>query len=350
MTAPESLGPRTTDMVETLLRSLVDERVVSSRDIHESYHRLWQTIRAVVASGGKRIRPQLTMVGYGSFNEAIVPVAAAQELIHIAMLMHDDVIDRDTVRHGKLNVNGTYAARYQPYLDETDATHYGYSAGILAGDLLISEAYQLIATANLEPSIKQAVSARLGLSIFEVVGGELLDVEAAFMHDQLLDPLTVARYKTASYTFMGPLLSGALCHNASEQTLAALESYASNAGIAFQIQDDLLGVFGDEAVIGKSTLGDLREAKATLLIDHYKATLEDSEETQFTAVFGNADASNEQFEQLKTLISQSGAKQKTERAVRDYYERALEALKDISNTNQRAWLEQFTASLMERVA
>lgn len=102
------------------------------------------------------------------------------------------------------------------------------------------------------------------MRIQEVVGGELTDVESAFVHDMPFDPIKIYRYKTAGYSFVGPLLSGAYCHEESQDTIDSLRRYAISAGIAFQIHDDLLGVFGDERETGKSTLTDLREGKRTL--------------------------------------------------------------------------------------
>ncbi len=241
-------------------------RIKEAAAMHPSYASLWIETARVVTRGGKRLRPYLVMIGCGRYTSAAIPIAAAQELLHAAMLIHDDIIDRDNIRRGEPNINGAYSARYSQYLSPENAQHFAHGAGILAGDILISEAYRYIT----EFTIAQDISARLvktmHTSIFTVIGGELMDVEAAFMHDVSFDPIMISRYKTASYSFIGPLLAGAYWAGASPDLLEKVTEFGTYAGIAFQLQDDMLNVFGDEHKTGKPVLADLREAKATYLI------------------------------------------------------------------------------------
>lgn len=283
---------RTRTLVDAQMRSLFDERRRRAALINKSYAAFWDHIAEVAMAGGKRIRPYLTMVGNGSFDERVLPVALAQEFIHIAMLVHDDIIDQDTMRHGVNNMTGRYIDTYSPHVDDVRALHYANSAAMLGGDSLISEAYRLIETSTYSHEVRQKLSEQLATSIFEVIGGELLDVEAGFVTNVSHDPLTIYRYKTSSYSFIGPLLSGAYCAGTDDATLATLERFATNMGVAFQIQDDLLGVFGDEQQTGKSTTSDLREGKQTLLV-RYHTDLMTPEQRERFAWFGKQDASEE---------------------------------------------------------
>lgn len=304
------------------LKKRLAERVQEAAKIHESYETLWRETTRIVMNGGKRLRPYLVMIGAGGYDASAIPVAAAQELLHVSMLAHDDVIDQDNVRRGAPNVNGAYVERYQPYLSAQLVPHYAHSAGILAGDLLLSEAYHCIMSCDVSNELKSKLSEMLYQSIFSVVGGELMDVEAAFIRDISYDPILVSRYKTASYSCIGPLVAGAQWSGASGNVINTLTEFGTYAGIAFQLQDDLLGVFGDESATGKSTLTDLREAKATYLIQRYRETLDESDNSAFFKVFGNAEASDEELRTLKDAIAATPAVQATEAKIDTYFAKA----------------------------
>lgn len=304
------------------LEKRLAKRVQEAGQMHESYETLWRETTRIVMNGGKRLRPYLVMVGAGRYDPSAIPIAAAQELLHAAMLAHDDIIDQDNVRRGAPNVNGTYVNRYQAYLSPLLAQHYAYSAGILAGDLLLSEAYHCIMSSTAQSELKTRLSETLYQSIFSVVGGELMDVEAAFMRDISYDPIMVSRYKTASYSCIGPLVAGAQWRGAADDVIDKLTEFGAAAGIAFQLQDDLLGVFGDEATTGKSSLSDLREAKATYLIQCYKKTLDDKQLKSFAAVFGNVNATDNELQTLKDAIAATPAVHDTEAKIALYFEKA----------------------------
>lgn len=323
--------------IDKQISDLIDTRISSSAKIHPSYSYLWSNIKQTIMAGGKRTRPQLVAIGYGQLDDAIIPVASAYELIHTAMLAHDDVIDRDTVRRGKPTINGVYVDRYSTRLSAADRDHQAYGAGILAGDLLISESYCMIMASTFSSDIKTSLVNLLHRSIYEVVGGELLDVEAAFM-DDYYDPLLIARYKTASYSFVGPLLAGAICAEAPKQILNALEEFGQSAGTAYQLQDDVLGLFGVESKTGKSTIGDLREGKATVLIKHHKDTLAQNELNEFQAVFGNSSITTEQANQIKHAIKASGALEKTKLMINQYYAAAKKSIANLPASQQEQLL------------
>ncbi|NCO10906.1 polyprenyl synthetase family protein [Candidatus Saccharibacteria bacterium] len=349
MLRPHSaLLQHTTQAVDSYLTALIQQRIDEANTLHTSYKQFWENILSVTTSGGKRFRPYLTMVGYGSFSEDIVPVASAQELIHTAMLVHDDIIDQDMVRRGHKNMSGIYNDKYSPLLDEASARHHADSVAIIAGDALIAEAFFAVSSSSISPELIRKITTRLHASIFEVIGGEFMDVEAAFVKDMSYEPLIVSRYKTAGYGFIGPLLTGAYCANASEKDCTALEAYGGAIGIAFQLQDDLLGVFGDENETGKSTLGDLREAKATKLIEIHKTKMNEKQAAHFNAVFGNQQASDSDLHSLKADLIASGARKEVETLCETYYKKALSALPELSSSTQQAELLGLTNILMAR--
>ncbi|PID31256.1 hypothetical protein CR983_02000 [Candidatus Saccharibacteria bacterium] len=337
------------EAVDACLADVLAKRCRQAAQISPKYQRLWQTIEHVAMAGGKRFRPYLTMMSYGTVDEKITPIAAAQELLHVATLMHDDVIDQDTMRHGQLNVSGEYQNIYDDYIDDGRRAHYANSAAIIAGDLLIAEAYQQIAMSSFDPGIISKLHARLTTSIFEVVGGQLLDVETGFMPDEPISPLLVYRYKTASYSFAGPLLAGGYCTAASDETIALLEQFAMRVGVAFQVQDDLLGVFGDESEIGKPTLGDLREGKQTLLVRYHLSLMDEAQRARFE-VFGNPAATAEQLQAIQQDMQASGAKMHAEKMVAEYFDDAEAMLGDITDDGLHARLAAFVGMLRGRKA
>lgn len=336
-------------LIDHYILSVLDTRVKAAAKIDQRYEKLWSHIRDTAVVGGKRIRPFLVVTGYGSRDKAILPVAAAQEFIHIAMLMHDDVIDQDTIRHGVKNMNGLYMDEYSAVLSDTLSRHFSNSAGMLAGDLLISEAYNQLNTTIFDSSTVLALQKQLTKAIFEVVGGELLDVEASIITDTNFDPYTIYRYKTASYSFVCPLLSGAICAQLESSELNALKQFGTSIGIAYQIQDDLIGVFGDKSKTGKSTLSDLREGKQTLLINIHKERMTKSQQRSMNS-FGSQTATNQELHQLKNDIDRSGAKAETQKIMKQYFKKASLSLSNISDGTRKSTLESLTALLQSREA
>lgn len=337
-------------LVEMRINTVLQSRIGQAEKIHPNYAAFWRTIDSTVMAGGKRLRPYLTVVGYGKIDDEIIKVAAAQELIHIAMLVHDDIIDKDTVRHGKKNVGGTYRETYALHTIGEQAAHFADSTAILAGDALISEAYRLLHTAQFNDAIKQRLFEQFGTSIYEVMAGELMDVEATFMKQVSFDPISIYRYKTASYSLVGPLLSGAYCAGYDAGAISQLETFAVNAGIAYQIQDDLLGVYGDEDATGKSTTGDLREGKRTLLVTLHEASMNDEQAKRFHDVFGNEQAAEDKLESLKDDMVASGAKDKTIGYTETYCQKALRSLANLPDLDQKERLAGLINSLRGRQA
>lgn len=308
------------------LRSITEAAAISPH-----YESLWQEMYRLISAGGKRLRPKMVLLAYqlfgGTATEAVLPIAVATELLHMSMLIHDDIIDRDYVRYGVDNIAGAYTQKYaQLVADDSDRLHYSHSAALLAGDLLISGAYQQILTAALPAEKVVAVQKLFGQSIFEVAGGELIDTETTFRPLGEIKAETIAIYKTASYTFVSPLMIGAQLAEAPEKERACLRTFATNIGIAFQLRDDILGVFGDQSKTGKSVLGDLREGKRTYMIEQFYLLASRPDVAQFETYFGSKSLSEKDATVLRKLLTSTGAYQKTIDAISLYEQSAITAL------------------------
>lgn len=230
---------------------------------------------ARAAGGGKRFRPALVAAAFeacggdGAAQPALYSVAAAFELLHTAFVVHDDVIDHDTVRRGIPNVGGEFRLRARSQgADAAGEALLGDAAAILAGDLLLHEAVRLVALAEISAAQREALLDLFDDAVLISAAGELADVEHAVAQD-CADPdalLAAAHNKTAVYSFTAPLCAGAVLAGSPVEVVAALERAGGHLGLAFQLADDLIGAFGSPAQAGRAAGGDLREAKRTPLI------------------------------------------------------------------------------------
>lgn len=253
----------------------------------ESYQRLIRITGEVALAGGKRLRPYMSMLMYEAYSEnsgeAILPVAAAQEVMHTAMLVHDDIMDGDLVRHGEPNVTARVMKRYEPFIaDDEERRRRAEHAALLVGDLLVGEAYGLTDDLDgFDPKVMARTRRLFRAAMRTAVGGQLHDAEAPFMGDTAVSPRRIAHDKTAHYTFVTPLLVGATLAEAPEGEMLKLQEIGEKTGIAYQLRDDILGVFGDEEETGKSTDGDLREGKRTLLTEVFDDIANSNDKMQF---------------------------------------------------------------------
>jgi geranylgeranyl diphosphate synthase type II len=325
---------RTRELVDDVLSLYFSEQIDKAREIDPQYELLWQVVQKLSSAGGKRLRPYVALLTYQAFSdkpvEDVVQVAAALELLHLGMLIHDDIIDRDYIRYGVENVSGQYNSIYASFLpDDSERRHFSDSASMLAGDLLLLGGQDLLLESSTEDSVLRDVARIYNHAVFVVAGGELLDTESAFRPFETVDALSISRTKTAHYSFVTPLLMGARLADVSAPIRAQLESFGEKLGIAYQLVDDLLGVFGSEDVTGKSALNDLREAKHTLLIEAFKRRASSEQKTQFDELFGSKSLTQESALVLRSQLVDSGAKQEVDEIIETYRNDAYQILEDI---------------------
>ncbi len=266
-------------LVEHEFSAFLAGREVEASSHGEGYRRLWQSVTES-ARGGKRLRPRLVLTAYHGLRgdcrrSDAVQTALAFELLHTAFLLHDDVIDGDTVRRGRPNVAGEFSAdALFRGADEPRALLWGQSASILAGDLLLHAASQRVARLSAPEPARSSILDLLDRAVFVTAAGELADVGLAtgLSDGGIDDVLEMTEEKTAVYTVAAPLAAGAALAGAGEDLVNLLGGYGRLVGTAFQLGDDLLGVFGEEAVTGKSASSDLRQGKQTSLIAFARGT------------------------------------------------------------------------------
>jgi geranylgeranyl diphosphate synthase, type II len=345
-----------------LARELIDgtldvfflQHTAKAKLISPEYATLWHSMRTLINAGGKRIRPYVTLMTYQAFSNKpiadIVPIAAAQELLHVALLIHDDIIDRDYIRYGIDNISGQYDNIYRPLIaDVTERRHFSDSAAILAGDLLLSSGYQLIQTSALDSNDLAIASQIFANAIFTVAGGELLDTESAFRPFNTIDSIAIARYKTAHYSFVTPITMGARLAGVDAATVASLEAFGEHIGIAYQLVDDLIGIFGSQSITGKSNVTDITESKHTYLIEQFMACAGSDQLATFHQLFGKKDISESESSTFRDIMTASGAKARVESTIAVYTDQALSILHDMHiDDSARHAFEQLAERAVQR--
>lgn len=271
------MEPRTTDQA---LQQLLDEGRARASATAPDHALLWESL-AAATEGGKRFRPALVTATHdalgGTCPGAAVEVGAAVELLHTAFVIHDDVIDGDDLRRGRLNVSGTFRAQaLSAGAAPDDADDFGRTAGILAGDLALAAAIRAVATCGAPTHVVARLLDLFDAALHTSAAGELTDVRLSLGLEEasLAESLSMEEQKTSAYSFTLPLQAGALLAGAAERTVARLGEAGRLLGVAFQLADDLIGVFGDPALTGKSATSDLHTRKQTPLLAHARTTPE----------------------------------------------------------------------------
>ncbi|MBI3282552.1 polyprenyl synthetase family protein [Candidatus Curtissbacteria bacterium] len=285
------------------------------------------------SSRGKKLRAFLVylgfLVGKGSLGsrrsrgiEKVLPVCLAYEIVHNFLLIHDDIIDRSEKRRGK----PTMHKRYEKFF----GAHYGGSQAMIIGDVAFIEAMRLINEARFDAGVKNETFSKMLDILLLTAWGQALDVEYAFRQATFGQIWEMVKLKAAKYSVIGPLTIGAQLAGASRGQQKAIADYGEKVGIAFQIQDDILGVFGDEKVLGKSTLSDMREGKNTILIYKTREMARSEDKKTIDRLWGKKDGHMSDIRVIGRIIERSGALEWCRKENRQLIEQAKSAVLEIT--------------------
>ncbi|HYO41542.1 MAG TPA: polyprenyl synthetase family protein [Nocardioidaceae bacterium] len=358
--SPEHGRDRPADRVTHLvtpdaaLRDILDDASAASAAFGFGYRQLWRTL-ADATDGGKRFRSSLLTTSYrawgGTDMTASASVGAAIELLHTAFVVHDDVIDGDDTRRGRLNVSGAHAAQARASgVAEHRAREYGAAAGILAGDLALAAALRTVACCPVPRATVLRLLDLFDQALHTSAAGELADVWMSLGadHPALPEILSAEERKTGAYSFTLPLQAGAALAGASEHAVECAGDVGRFLGIAFQLVDDHLGVFGDPSRTGKSVLSDLRTGKQTPLVAHARTT---SLWPDIKPYVGRADLSEAEAARARALLTTSGSRSFVVGLAADYAERALFRSRETGMPPSLvAWIARMTAELGKAVS
>jgi geranylgeranyl diphosphate synthase type I len=257
--------------------------------------------------GGKRLRPLFCRAGWlvaggDDDDPRLDDAAAALEWLQGSALVHDDLMDDSDTRRGRPSIHRAFERRHREAGLVGDPVRHGTSVAVLLGDLMLSWCDEQFRSSRL-PRIAEALP-YLDLCKTEVVAGQYLDVLAQTRPSVgVEEAMRVVRYKSAKYTVERPLHLGAALAGADDALIAALTDVALPLGEAFQLRDDVLGVFGDPGVTGKPAGDDLREGKRTVLVARAAELGSDADRAQLADGLGTADA----VDDLSRLVERTGA-------------------------------------------
>jgi geranylgeranyl diphosphate synthase type I len=301
---------------------------------YSSWHKqYYENVKEYIMRGGKRLRPVLTVLGYKAVKGEDVPenlytAACSVEILHNGSLLHDDLIDHDETRRG----GKTFHARYRDlYFDSSGnkeaSDDFGMTMAILGGDSLINLGAAAITAAKLDPDVSALCHHYYEFAFDHLVDGVLLEM------NMITDPdatpqmyLQMVRMKTA-VLFDRSLMIGAAIARATESQVKALEEFGVNVGKAFQVQDDILGSFGDEAKTGKSSSGDIREAKRTLLVFEAYERASPEHRKDLDELLGKPEMSDEEVERVRDIFRETGALESCQKQMGELLNTGQEALK-----------------------
>jgi len=263
--------------------------------------------RKIVMSGGKRARAAFMYYGYiaagGKEKKKMIKASVSIELIHAFLLIHDDVIDRDELRHGVKTAHVHYGEIAKKYFKNKDAAHFGNSMAIIIGDMVGALGNQVLFESDFDAKIVMKALHRMqGIVSYTAIGqSEDVYIENRGRASEK-EILKMYENKTAKYTFEGPLHLGAILAGADKKFLQSLSSYSIPAGIAFQIQDDILGIFGQVGKTGKPVGSDVRQGKQTILVAKALEKADGRQKEILKKCLGNKNLTQPELEQFKKVI------------------------------------------------
>jgi len=304
---------------------------------------LYRASSHYIKSGGKRLRPFLLIKSsemFGGDLRRALPAAAAVELVHNFSLVHDDIMDNDDMRHSVQTVH----------------KHYGMPLAILAGDILFSKAFELLAVHGRAKGIPEKaiceMVAKLSSACIQVCEGQATDVHMASMNDELsIDSpqyINMISKKTAALFELSCALGVLSAPNSSAIDVERLSWFGRNIGIAFQLVDDLIGITGDPKLTGKAVGNDLREGKKTYPILLALNNAKGENRSKILKIFGRKNALASDLKEAVGTISTIGIDQEIRLAARTHIEKAVQSLADYADSEAKRALESSASFIVER--
>lgn len=306
-------------------------------------------------SSGKMVRGTLVNLGYDLLKENkdySYPLALAYEVFQTAILVHDDIIDKDNTRRGKDTVHFANYKKYQKY-NSTDLNHFSNSIALCVGDYGLYSANKIIIDNYQTDKNFGKVFNSFNDTVLKTIKGELLDVILPFESKNAIikncdleeNIMNIYRLKTAYYTIIGPLTIGLLLAGAKEKKIKDIEEFGEKVGIAFQIQDDILGIFSDE--MGKVVASDIKEYKQTILYAYAKNSKYAQELEKY---YGKNELTEENINLVKDIFINSKALEKSLKLMNDLYDKSIKELNSVKwiSKDKKEILIGFIEYLRER--
>jgi geranylgeranyl diphosphate synthase type I len=326
--------------VTDALRDFLDVRRAACAEMAEEFVDAVDDLRALALGGGKRLRPTFAWWGWRAAGgpdapdaprpEVVLHTVAALELIQACALVHDDLIDDSALRRGSPTVHARWTARHRERAWIGSPERLGAAVAVLVGDVALAWADDMLRAAGLDEAVLARATPVWEAMRTEMLTGQFLDVVGHAT--DLATPegvLRISRYKTAAYTIERPLHLGAALAGADDDVVSAYRRFGTDLGIAFQLRDDLLGVFGDPALTGKPAGDDLREGKRTLLVALARRHPDQDGAAPVEHALGKHDLIAEEVEAARTALMALGVVDEVEERIATLTASAIEALAEV---------------------
>lgn len=323
------------ESIEAELAHFLSERTSYLESISSDLRPVAHSLSSFLLDGGKRLRPLFAYSAFvgagGVIDKNIIRAISSLELLQACALIHDDLMDGSDTRRGKPSIHRHFETIHHSEQMEGFAERYGMAAAVLLGDLALVLSDQMLNSAGLDSAQMHSVLPVHDEMRVELMAGQFLDIHEQTQKNTSVErSLTIARYKSGKYTIERPLHIGsslAITDTKSRKSIDdAFSAYGLPLGEAFQLRDDLLGVFGDPSVTGKPAGDDLREGKRTVLVAMTLENSSPSATAHFMDTFGSSELSVTDVETLREIITDSGARSRVEELIDSRTSSALEAL------------------------
>lgn len=316
------------------------------------YQSIWQHIKEHNLHPAKRLRASFVYFGYkllgGIDEEEILTAAMSVEIIHTALLMHDDIMDQDPVRRGFPTTHKYFKTYHKQnkYIGSSD--HWGQSMAIDIGDIGLFAGSEILMRSPFADNLKVKASQSLFRALMETGIGQADDISIEAIGTATeKEILALHHAKTGIYTYENPLHLGAILAGAKQKDLELLSLYAISGGIAFQLQDDILGLFGDSSKTGKPANSDLRQGKVTLLITKAIELGSKKQVAQLKQIWGNKNLTEKDAMEARKIIIETGSLNYSVKLSRKYAKKAQKAIPIMKRKNWNKQSLEFLAGIAQ---
>ena len=315
------------------LAKLVDDYMI--QNLSGRIKTLYEASQHLIKAGGKRLRPFLVLTAYNVFHDDLnkaIPIAAAVEIFHTFTLIHDDIMDQDETRRGVPTVH----------------VIWGVPFAILTGDLLHAKTFELLSKAKIDAEKKVQIIREMAESAAIICEGQAMDMLFEERIDVSIDEYLEMITKKTAYLFRSSARFGAIAADASEEMINSLTNYGENMGIAFQMVDDILGLFGEEKETGKPVGSDVRESKKTYPILYALANAPPEKRERLKEILLKKEKTEDEISEAISIIRDSGGEKVTRELAREYAKKAIDAISILPESDAKRYLIQLAEFTIQR--
>lgn len=341
--------------VEVELKQFFLNEVNKFSTLSSFFSHFLNSLEEYTLRGGKRIRPAVMYFTHKLFNnnsdEEVIKLSIFLEFIQSFLLIHDDIMDRGLKRRGGETIHKLYES-YAKDKKINDYEHFGRTMAILLGDLACQFGFLVVNKSNISEQAKVKISEMINLELVDIVHGQANDVLLGYADKYAYeDIIDIHFYKTAKYTFELPVLAACAISEVDNQTVNCLVNYSKYAGIAYQIKDDILGVFGQDDITGKDNTSDITENKKTLLTLKAYENADKTQKKYLDTILGKEKISSKELETFKEIIIETESLKFSEDECRKLIQKAkneLNSLKVEKSNTGYIFLDFITNYILQR--